>query len=132
MKLKQYFKFHSPIILYCSLIFALSSQSNLHPSGVFEIWDKLNHFGAYFLMMLFMFISFRNIFVKKSLIKILLISFIATSIFGITDELHQYFVPNRTCDYRDWLADSIGRGLAGVLIYLIYKSRIKKGLDINS
>lgn len=44
----------------------------------------------------------------------------------------KYFVPNRTCDYRDWLADSIGSGLAGVLIYLIYKSRIKKGLDINS
>ncbi|GBE29607.1 MAG TPA: VanZ family protein [Bacteroidetes bacterium] len=34
--------------------------------------------------------------------------------YGVTDELHQYFVPGRTPDIWDWLADTVG-SLIGVL-----------------
>ncbi|MCI2431082.1 VanZ family protein [Candidatus Acetothermia bacterium] len=33
--------------------------------------------------------------------------------YGLTDELHQAFVPGRGADLIDWLADGLGVGLAG-------------------
>jgi VanZ family protein len=44
-----------------------------------------------------------------------------TSLYGASDELHQYFVPNRSCDFYDWLADSIGAVMALITIYLLTK-----------
>ncbi len=35
-------------------------------------------------------------------------------IYGASDEFHQYFVPNRSSEVQDWLAD-----IAGVLIMLL-------------
>src|SRR5438094_6997194 len=39
-------------------------------------------------------------------------SLLAVSTFGATDEWHQYFVPGRSCDFFDWLADTSGAALA--------------------
>jgi UDP-2,3-diacylglucosamine pyrophosphatase LpxH/VanZ family protein len=40
-----------------------------------------------------------------------LVIFLAVSIFGATDEWHQFFVPGRSCEFGDWVADSLGGGL---------------------
>ncbi len=40
---------------------------------------------------------------------------VATSIFGLTDEWHQSFVPGRSCDVWDWVADTSGAALAVTL-----------------
>ena len=40
-----------------------------------------------------------------------LLVFLAVSGFGATDEWHQYFVPGRSCEFGDWVADSVGGGL---------------------
>lgn len=40
--------------------------------------------------------------------KAAIIAFIATALYGISDELHQLFTPDRYCDLNDWLADCIG------------------------
>jgi hypothetical protein len=37
------------------------------------------------------------------------------SAFGVTDEWHQSFVPGRSCDVFDWLADTLGAALAVTL-----------------
>ena len=44
-----------------------------------------------------------------------LIGLALASLYGITDELHQHFVPGRTADIADWYSDSIGSaiGLVG-------------------
>ncbi|NRA26522.1 MAG: VanZ family protein [Opitutales bacterium] len=39
-----------------------------------------------------------------------------TACFGLTDEIHQAFVPGRTMDVLDWLADALG-ALTAVLVY---------------
>ncbi len=38
-----------------------------------------------------------------------------SSVYGVTDEFHQSFVPNRTPDVHDWIADTAG-ALIGVLL----------------
>jgi VanZ family protein len=40
---------------------------------------------------------------------------LVVSAFGVTDEWHQRFVPGRTCDVKDWMADTGGAVLAVVL-----------------
>ncbi len=40
---------------------------------------------------------------------------LATSLFGVTDEWHQSFVPGRSCEVADWVADTTGAALAVTL-----------------
>lgn len=56
-----------------------------------------------------------------------------TSLYAVTDEVHQLFVPGRACQIGDWLLDSAG-GLTGAavfaaaaaLLHLILKKRRAK------
>jgi len=41
-----------------------------------------------------------------------LVGLALASLYGITDELHQHFVPGRTADIADWYSDSIGSAVA--------------------
>jgi VanZ family protein len=52
-----------------------------------------------------------------------LLVFVAVSLFGATDEWHQFFVPGRSCEFGDWVADSVGGGL-GLLAGSIRKMGI--------
>lgn len=44
----------------------------------------------------------------------MLIAFAATSLFGISDELHQSMTPGRTLDLYDWTADTAGALVAAI------------------
>jgi len=41
-----------------------------------------------------------------------LVGLVIASLYAISDEVHQYFVPGRTADVADWYADSIGSAIA--------------------
>jgi VanZ family protein len=49
------------------------------------------------------------------------------SVYGISDEFHQWFVPGRTADVYDWIADSTGAIVAVVVVYLIARFTRKRG-----
>lgn len=40
---------------------------------------------------------------------------LAASLFGVSDEWHQSFVPGRSVEFEDWLADTLGAALAVAL-----------------
>jgi VanZ family protein len=42
-----------------------------------------------------------------------------TSLYGMSDESHQFFTPHRSVDVFDWLADTTGAITAGLLWYII-------------
>jgi VanZ family protein len=44
------------------------------------------------------------------------LAILIVSLFGITDEWHQSFVPGRSCDVYDWISDTLGATLA-VMLY---------------
>lgn len=44
-------------------------------------------------------------------------AWIIAAFYGITDEIHQSFVPGREADPRDWVADLIGSGIG---VYVTY------------
>ncbi|OQX15783.1 MAG: hypothetical protein BWK76_12655 [Desulfobulbaceae bacterium A2] len=41
----------------------------------------------------------------------LVLVFVVCSLYGISDEVHQSFIPLRSADPLDWLADSLGAGV---------------------
>jgi VanZ family protein len=51
-------------------------------------------------------------------------------LYAFTDELHQHFVPGRSVEFADWVADSHGAA-AGVALYLItWRSRLRAKNDL--
>jgi VanZ family protein len=103
-----------PVILYCALIFSLSSLSTL-PDVASRFPDKIAHLILYaglgFLAARAISASFN---VKTGLIWTLTTTFCL--VYGISDEIHQYFVPGRTAEIADAAADMIG-GFAGAVLY---------------
>jgi VanZ family protein len=48
------------------------------------------------------------------------------SLYGLADELHQYFVPHRFADPFDWVADTLGSAvgaLAVLAVFMVFSKR---------
>lgn len=90
---------------YMALIFFLSSRHLRIPPLLPAYFDKLAHVVLYMPLAFLFFISLR----KSGLGNYaFLISFLLAGIYGITDELHQSFVPGRDASAADAVADFIG------------------------
>lgn len=103
MKKRQKFFF---VLAILTGIFIFIISSIQFPPGAaktrFIDLSVVYHFGVFFMFSLFLFLSGR--FEKKFIFVVLIISL---SYAGL-DELHQYFVPNRTCDIFDLATDFAG------------------------
>lgn len=108
-----------PLILYCALIFFLSS---LHHPPVPEYgveWsDKINHTLAYTVMLLAAFRGTRLLPYHSQIGSALKTAILFTLLYGASDEYHQSFVPGRSCEIADWYADATG-ALVGSIIVLL-------------
>lgn len=119
-------KYHLPVVFVCIGIFVQSSfPSDAYPTIDFELIDKIVHFCIYLVLFLAFYYSFINqtkflLFYKYSLLS----AFIFTSLYGASDEFHQFFVPGRNCEFNDWVANVIG-ALFGIAIILIYEKFFK-------
>jgi len=98
---------------YMILIFYFSSlPGDIPPPGaeILDVPRTIMHVGEYailgFLMNLVMVKRFSRI--SKSI----LYSSVFSSLYGVTDEIHQFFVPTRCFDIYDICADTIG-GMIG-------------------
>jgi VanZ family protein len=126
--MKNAFRYQMPLLLWAIVIFWLSSIKHI-PSVKLPILpaDKVVHFCIFFVFCWFSRRAFwfqdRHGWLKEYS---LILAFVTTAFYGYSDELHQLFVPDRTYDYFDWLADSSG-ALFFVLLFLVTKPwRIKR------
>jgi len=105
-----------PLILYCVFIFI---QSHLPvPFELPEVshFDKLLHLGAYGVMAIFFYRTYLAGWPQAMKRTLIWASVISTALYGLSDEIHQYFVPQRSADPLDWMADAVG-GALGAVIY---------------
>ncbi|MEL3901393.1 MAG: VanZ family protein [Treponema phagedenis] len=115
----------SCIVCAC-LIFFLSSQSQL-PASSNSVWgmDKLLHIAAFGTFAFTLSFWFKRESWYKKTVKLAVIVIGITALYGLSDEVHQYFVPNRSSSVYDLLADITGACLAVGLRLLLLK---RKGL----
>ena len=105
----------------------LSAQSQ-YPMGIQlpPPLDKLAHASVFGCLALVLEIALRHNRPDLPLYRRHLLVFVAVSLFGATDEWHQFFVPGRSCELGDWVADSVGGGL-GILVgslHLLFSRRL--------
>lgn len=98
-------------LAYMAFIFHLSSQSSLPTPTFFPHQDKLFHLGAYLILGMFLAYAAPGPSQKKRF----WLAFALASVYGISDELHQSFVPGRDASSLDWLADTLGGWLGAYL-----------------
>ncbi len=100
---------------YCGVIFFLSAQSTLSLPQFFSWQDKIEHAVTYFVLG----ILARKAVPFASFWMILLFVFL----YGLSDEIHQYFVPGRFCDILDFVADASGGTIALILHHYLIRGK---------
>ncbi len=112
-----------PVIGFCALIFLQSSLPTVEQVPKFPFSDKLLHFIAYGIMAALFcraFNSTERCRQRRGLL--FLLSVMATTLYGLSDEWHQSFVPGRDATVGDALANFVG-SLAGSWLYVRYLSQ---------
>ena len=119
-----------PIVAYAALIFFLSSQSQSSIQFLVFIhvpnFDKVLHlaeYGAFGLLLARAFSGGGTAFSPRQAVAGALI---IAALYGASDELHQFFVPTRACEWGDWIADSIG-GLVGGVSWFVLLRLVSRG-----
>jgi VanZ family protein len=121
---KNFTRYQLPLFVWAVIIFWLSSLTALPHIKVPIIGaDKLAHMSVYFVFCWFsrraLFFQNASQFIKKWS---LLGAFVLTCLYGYFDEVHQLYVPGRTYDYFDMLADAIGASFF-VILFSFYNRR---------
>lgn len=116
-------------LVYCGVLFWLSSNSNpVQPPHWFQHEDKVIHAGLYAVLALLVagWVN-RGGFSWPSWLKLAFPVLFALT-YGISDEFHQWFVPNRTPDVLDVVADFAG-ALVAQSAYIIWHGRSRPASD---
>jgi VanZ family protein len=109
---------------YMTLIFVLSAQSTF-PQALAGIWtfDKVIHGVEYGVLAILIARALR----PRS--GAAFAAAVLASVYGATDEAHQYYVPGRSSDRYDILADAVG-AVIGAALFAFHSrrsSRVKRG-----
>jgi VanZ family protein len=114
----QVFWYWAPVALFAGMIFYLSAQSHPEeqlPSFLLkDVSDKVLHAVAYCILSLLCYRAFRWAAGPAVARQAVVLAIVTASAFGITDEVHQFFVPFRESSWQDWLADTIGAAIGAM------------------
>ena len=113
------------VLAYAGVIFYLSSQSE-PPSLPFPIFpglDKIVHACEFGLLSLLLFWAIRCSLQEFSMRKRGIATVVILVLYGISDEIHQTFVPMRHGDPFDVLADAVGAVCALIALRIVCPSR---------
>lgn len=114
-----FLRYWGPVCGYAGLIFYLSSQSYPDqdlPSFIDLFSDKVLHAVEYALLGGLCCLAFRwgtNASWRDGAVPL---AILLASLYGISDEVHQAFVPFRDPSWHDWLADTIGATLGALMM----------------
>ncbi len=100
--------------LHVGLIWAFSSRSGAEV-GLPAPYDKAAHFFSFALLGFLFAKAFNHP----------RIGFLIAALYGITDEIHQGFVPMRDASFWDWVADALGAYFGSGSVQVIQKSSPK-------
>ena len=132
-KSKCFVLYWLPLILYCLLIYIQSAYPSPKQIPSFPFVDKVLHFAAYGIMGILFYRAYQTLRIKNNIQLLMLLSAVSASLYGISDEIHQSFVPFREADGADVIADTIG-AFSGVYLYglLVVSRTDRKQKDLSS
>jgi VanZ family protein len=116
-KIKLMINLWLPVVGWCLLIFYFSSIPNLRTAQN-PFWDEIIRstlHGIFYTILYLLFFRVLNFDVKK---KDFWVPLILASLYGLSDEIHQGFVPTRSFQLRDLMVDFSGVALG---VFIIWK-----------
>lgn len=108
-----------PVLGYAGLIFYLSAQSHPDedlPSLLGHVNDKVLHAMEYAGLGGLCYRAFRRGVDGPVTARALYFAILTASLYGMTDEVHQLFVPLRESSWQDWLADVAGSTVGALTV----------------
>lgn len=120
LNLGAFLRYWLPWCAYLGLIFGISGLSRPEEDFGISVSDWLAHLGEYFILLGLTFRAFRKAGWQDLKTRYFFAGIVFCLFFAASDELHQFFVPGRNCDIRDFLFDAAGT-LAGAVIYKVMK-----------
>ncbi|MBU0679053.1 MAG: VanZ family protein [Verrucomicrobia bacterium] len=116
-----------PVFLWAAVIFGLSSWSGEStPDISFPMADKLTHFFLFGMLACLLGRVLSRTWPRRLFLTVL-VTIAAVSLYGLTDEFHQCFTPERSAEMMDWVADT-----AGSLLVIPFILWYKKGLTSDT
>lgn len=115
-----------PLAVYWVILFTLTSLPTAPFIDSIRFSDKIKHFGAYLILSVLTTLAFyfQNRWAKVKE-KYYLFSILIVSLYGCLDEIHQMFIPNRSAEFLDWTADTIGAVLGSTIILIFINKAVK-------
>ncbi len=113
----RFIKFGLPACLWAILIFALSSLPRVSPPPEVRILDKIYHFVEFFIFGYLLVRAFLNISAQGKEHKAIAVATALGIFWGISDEIHQAYVPGRDASALDVLADVLGVLTVAALVW---------------
>jgi VanZ family protein len=120
-RLKRFTLYWLPLIIYCLAIYIQSDFPSIENVPSFEFSDKFLHFFAYAIMGVLFYRAYQTLRIKDDPRMLVLLSVVSASLYGISDEIHQYYVPFRDASIYDGIANFFG-ALCGVYLYHLWVS----------
>lgn len=102
-------------------------QENIFGPGV-DVMSPIAHFSEYLVFGILLANALRQ---HMPLRRACIVAIVCASAYGVTDEFHQYFVPDRMCDPLDWLVDTIGASIGVGVFSLIVNRHVKKDASVT-
>lgn len=112
-----------PVLGYAGLIFYLSAQSHPDedlPSLLGHVNDKVLHAMEYAGLGGLCYRAFRRGVDGPVAARALFFAILTASLYGMTDEVHQLFVPFRESSWQDWLADVAGSTVGALAVRRLF------------
>jgi VanZ family protein len=112
-------------VLYMAMIFALSSLSD-PPDVPSVVGDKVGHAALYFGLGALFARAFAGGWLRRLTARAAIATVLCSTLYGVSDEMHQMLVPPRTVEIGDVLADALGSSVAAALIYAAARVRSRR------
>jgi VanZ family protein len=96
------------VIGYCGYLFFLSSLPGSDTPPPFAHFDKIMHFALYAVLGALVLNAMLLQAPAMSPGQRIIFAAVICALYGVTDEIHQYFVPTRKMDVLDMMANALG------------------------
>ena len=112
---------YTPLVIYWIILLAATSFPTINVPTT-DVSDKVYHTTAYFGLgvLLNLTLVFQNKYIvlkrKNSFYTVLI-----GSLYGIFDEVHQYFIPGRSMEFLDFASDFLGLVLAVLFVLFLLR-----------
>lgn len=129
LRQNRFWWYQGPMVVWATTLFVLSS---IPGTEIPALWvfghDKVIHFLLYVVLAWTVYRAIQNQEWNASLKKHrYLATILIVALYGATDEVHQLFVPQRSGNLYDWIADCIGAATVSAAYWVRAKLKSRFG-----